>query len=283
MNSSKGVITMLNETLGTNIRKYRLALNWTQEKLSDVLCISHQVISKWENGITVPDIAALCSLSKTFNVSLDELCGITPQQVDSFIEGIENENKKDRKTYESLYAKWKEIEKQLKCHPTNDRLLFVALKLLRTMHDTIETDVQKEIVNAEILKISERLLDFSRNDSYRSYANYNLAVYYTEQVNLKRGNEQDIINARKSKQYADLVLYKDMHKTSYLTFGTTTLQEDCKAKEKTLIEMIDATKSACRNLLRCYKHIDNKNIDIADLYKLLADLDAFSAKLSSVL
>ena len=151
------------------------------------------------------------------------------------------------------------------------------------MHDTIETDVQKEIVNAEILKTSERLLDFSRNDSYRSYANYNLAVYYTEQVNLKRGNEQDIINARKSKQYADLVLYKDMHKTSYLTFGTTTLQEDCKAKEKTLIEMIDATKSACRNLLRCYKHIDNKNIDIADLYKLLADLDAFSAKLSSVL
>ena len=66
------------------------------------------------------------------------------------------------------------------------------------MHDKIEADAQKEIVNAEILKVSERILDFSRNDSYRSYANYNLAVYYSEQVNLKRGNEQDMKNAQKS-------------------------------------------------------------------------------------
>ena len=67
------------------------------------------------------------------------------------------------------------------------------------MHDKIETDAQKKMVNAEILNVSERLLDFSRNDSYRSYANYNLAVYYSEQVNLKRSNEQDIKNAEKSK------------------------------------------------------------------------------------
>ena len=221
---------------------------------------------------------------KNFNLSLDELCGITPQQVDAFIEEIRNENKKDDTTYQSLYAKWDEIEKQLMYHPTNDKLLFVTLKFLRTMHDKIETDAQKEMVNAEILKVSERLLDFSRNDSYRSYANYNLAVYYSEQVNLKRSNEQDIKNAKKSKMYADLVLYKDMHKTFYLTFGATTLQEDWIAKGKTLIEMIDATKRACENLIRCYKHhfsdIDNESKSHTELSQFLNEIEVFLSKLS---
>ncbi len=267
---------MVNEILGANIRKYRLAFNWTQEKLADALCVSHQVISKWENGIATPDIVTLYSLSRIFNVSLDDLCGIATQQVDAFIEEIENENKKDNITYQSLYTKWNEIEKQLKYYPTNDKLLFVTLNFLRTMHDKIETDVQKEMVNAEILKVSERLLDFSRNDSYRSYANYNLAVYYSEQVNLKRSNEQDIKNAEKSKMYADLVLYKDMHKSFYLTFGATTLQEDCIAKEKTLIEMIDATKRACENLIRCYTH--NTCLECNEL---LNEIEVFSSKLGA--
>ena len=69
---------MVNEILGANIRKYRLAFNWTQEKLADILCVSHQVISKWENGIAAPDIAILCSLTRIFNVSLDDLCGVSP-------------------------------------------------------------------------------------------------------------------------------------------------------------------------------------------------------------
>lgn len=40
---------MVNEVLGRNIRKYRLELGWTQEKLAVVICVSHQVISKWES------------------------------------------------------------------------------------------------------------------------------------------------------------------------------------------------------------------------------------------
>ncbi len=274
---------MLNEILGANIRKYRLTFNWTQEKLGDVLSVSHQVISKWENGIAYPDIVTLCSLSRIFNVTLDELCGVTQQHIDSFIEEIENENKKNNITFRTLLAKWEEIEKQLMFHSINDKILFVVLKFLRTMHDKIETDAQKEMVNAEILKVSERLLDFSRNDSYRSYANYNLAVYYSEQVNLKRSNEQDVKNAEKSKMYADLVLYKDMNKSFYLTFGATTLQEDLKAKEKTFVEMIDATKIACKNLIRSYKYHfydDNKSEFCKAVVALLNELEIFSRKVS---
>ena len=164
---------MTNEIIGENIRKYRLALNWTQEKLADTLCVSHQVISKWENGIATPDIATICSLAKIFNISLDGLCGFAPEQSNSIILGIEDEVNESSATYNTLYDKWKDVEKELVYYPINDDLFYAALKLLHAIHDRVETDRQKEVVNADILKVSERLLDFSRNDAYRSFANLN--------------------------------------------------------------------------------------------------------------
>lgn len=240
---------MVNEILGVNIRKNRLVLNWTQEKLADALCVSHQVISKWENGIATPDITILCSLARIFNVTLDDLCGLSPEQANFLITEIEDEINKNNTTYESLYTKWKEVEKQLIYYPLNDDLLYAALKLLLKTHDSIETNQQRETVNADILKVSEQLLDFSRNDSYRSFANFNLAIYYSEQVNPSRSNEQDIENAKKAKMYAELVLYKDMPHTFYLNFGAVTIQEHCTTQEETLIKMVSAAKGACRNLM----------------------------------
>lgn len=245
---------MTNEILGENIRKNRLALNWTQEKLADILCVSHQVISKWENGIATPDIATICSLAKIFNISLDGLCGFAPEQSNSIILEIEYEINKNNTTYDFLYARWKEVEKELVYYPINDDLLYAALKLLHAIHSRVETDQQKETVNADILKISERLLDFSRNDAYRSFANFNLAIYYSEQVHINRNDQQDIENARKAKAYAELVLYKDMPHAFYLGFGATTTVERRDNHEETLIKMVSAAKSACRNLIHFSRH-----------------------------
>lgn len=273
----------MNEVLGRNIRKYRLSLNWTQEKLANILCISHQVISKWENGIAYPDIEILCSMVQIFNVSLDELCGIKPDNIDIIVGEIEKDIQSEKATYSFLHSKWGMIENQLMLYPNNEKLLFTALNFLRTMHDKVETDAQKNVVNAQILKISERILDFSKNDSYRSYANSYLAVYYLEQVNFYRNNESDIINAKKAKTYADLVLYKDMSKTLYHSFGASNAKEDLIEKEKTLTELINATKTACKNLINSYTH-NSSNIKISDsvVTKNLKELEIFSNKLTSI-
>lgn len=245
---------MINEILGKNIRRHRLALNWTQEKLADILCVSHQVISKWENGIATPDIATICSLAKIFNVSLDCLCSFAPDQSNSIISEIEDEINKSNTTYDPLITKWKEVEKELVYYPINDDLLYAALKLLHAIHSRVETDQQKDAVNADILKISERILDFSRNDAYRSFANFNLAIYYSEQVHINRNDQQDIENAIKAKAYAELVLYKDMPHAFYLGFDATTTVERRANHEETLIKMVSAAKGVCRNLLHFSRH-----------------------------
>lgn len=274
---------MTNEILGKNLRKHRLALNWTQEKLADTLCVSHQVISKWENGIAMPDIATICSLAKVFNVSLDGLCGFVPEQSNSIISEIENEVNKSSATYNSLYGKWKAVEKELVYYPINDDLLYAALRLLHAIHNRVETDPQKDTVNADILKVSERLLDFSRNDVYRSFANLNLAIYYSEQVHMNRCSQQDIENARKAKMHAELVLYKDMPLTFYHHFGATTVEKRGANHAETLIKMVGAAKGACRNLLHFTKHFPAETEQRREIYAdVSALLNEIESKLSTL-
>ena len=273
----KGMNDMVNEILGSNIRQNRLNLNWTQEKMAEKLCVSHQVISKWENGIAAPDITALCAMAGIFGISLDALCGVDENQTESLIEEMERMTARLENTYEVLYAKWKEMENRVLLNPADDRLLYNALCFLRVAHDRVVSDGQKEQINEEIRRISQRLLDFSRNDSYRSYANYNLAVYYDEQVNTLRGDAQDAENARRSKKYADLVLYKDMMKTFYHSFGTVTLEEKCLADKETLCEMVRTAIGACKNLMRLQKHFPEtcENTNCEEIMNMLNKATAY--------
>jgi len=55
------------------ISTYRKSLNLTQVELAGMLGVSFQTISKWENGIAVPDIYMLSRLADIFDVTLDEL------------------------------------------------------------------------------------------------------------------------------------------------------------------------------------------------------------------
>ena len=146
----------------------------------------------------------------------------------------------------------------------------------------METDQQKDTVNADILKVSEKLLDFSRNDVYRSFANLNLAIYYSEQVNPKRGNEEDMENARKSKMHAELVFYKDMPHALYLIIGAATTQKHGNKLEETLTNMVGAAKSACKNLLHFTKHFPTEAKQRSETYAdVSALLNEIEIKLSS--
>ena len=61
--------------IGEKIRLLRTKNKMTQEQLADRLGISYQSVSRWENGITYPDIEILPAIAKHFAVSLDYLLG----------------------------------------------------------------------------------------------------------------------------------------------------------------------------------------------------------------
>ena len=60
-------------SIGENIARLRKENGWTQAELGEKLGVSNQAVSKWELGMTMPDISLIIPLSIIFQISADEL------------------------------------------------------------------------------------------------------------------------------------------------------------------------------------------------------------------
>ena len=70
-------------SFGENLIRLRKEYNLSQEDLANQIHVTRQTISKWELGITVPDMDILVDISKLFSISIDELVGnVTKQEVE---------------------------------------------------------------------------------------------------------------------------------------------------------------------------------------------------------
>ena len=82
--------------IAANIAKFRRERGMTQEALAEVLGVSAQTISKWENAATWPDVALLPLIADVFGVTIDALYGreddrqaVSPEQaIDRVIEAV---------------------------------------------------------------------------------------------------------------------------------------------------------------------------------------------------
>lgn len=65
----------VSETLGAKIARLRKEKGYTQEEFSQLLDVTAQAVSKWENDISCPDIMLLPKISQLLGVSIDEMLG----------------------------------------------------------------------------------------------------------------------------------------------------------------------------------------------------------------
>lgn len=61
------------ELIGTKIQTLRKNKSITQAQLAEVLSVSSQSVSKWENHLSVPDISLLPIIARYFGITMDEL------------------------------------------------------------------------------------------------------------------------------------------------------------------------------------------------------------------
>ncbi len=59
--------------IGKKIRYLRKRNHITQEQLAEVLSVSYQAVSKWENDRSTPDIDLLPIIARYFGITMDEL------------------------------------------------------------------------------------------------------------------------------------------------------------------------------------------------------------------
>jgi putative transcriptional regulator len=69
--------------LSNNIKEIRKAKGLSQEELAIKLNVVRQTISKWENGLSVPDSEMLISISKVLETSVSTLLGEDIKHLDT--------------------------------------------------------------------------------------------------------------------------------------------------------------------------------------------------------
>lgn len=74
--------------IGQKIAEMRKKHHMTQNDLAETLFVTHQAISKWENGKSIPNLEILYELTKLFNITIDYLL---------------DDNELDEDTYEIMF------------------------------------------------------------------------------------------------------------------------------------------------------------------------------------
>lgn len=64
---------MDNKRIGKLISELRKKKGLTQQELGDKVGVGFRAVSKWENGVTLPDISIIFELSKVLGINVDQL------------------------------------------------------------------------------------------------------------------------------------------------------------------------------------------------------------------
>ena len=106
--------TMDKEQFGAFVAERRKEKNMTQKELADMLRISDKAVSKWERGLSFPDITMLRPLSQLLDVSLTELIEgrtmeneerLNRSEVDEMLKHTMDLNEKEAKRVSELHKK----------------------------------------------------------------------------------------------------------------------------------------------------------------------------------
>ena len=151
---------MTNINIGNKIRELRKKKGITQEVLASVLSVSPQAVSKWESGLTYPDMEMIPVIAGYFEVSMDILFDYDVREMKAKIQKIIKDARKyffdDTEKYIAI------MQDALQEYPCNEELLTSLLDAyeynLREKGDTSRLD--------EMIELSQKIITES-NDFIR--------------------------------------------------------------------------------------------------------------------
>lgn len=230
--------------IGEKIKELRKSQDITQEKLADYLNISYQAVSKWENGLALPDITLLPKLANFFGVSTDELLDLKASE-------NEAERKKYEEQYQELNRKGKVLEKIELCrevlskYPRNYQWMLNLAYSLVSYCSTSEQQKysQEHKFKEEAIDLCERVLEDCTVDSIRHSAIQILCYNYPD-----IGKKEQAVKLAES--MPDMLLCKEA-----LLSRIYSGEECLKQNQSNLLQMIDYCagilyEMSCRKDLR---------------------------------
>ncbi len=120
----------MSKTIGEILKELRKANGMTQEQVADALNVSFQSISRWENGLSYPDITLVPTIARLFDVSTDTLFDMDTTERERTRERYEQQYKEHRKNG-NLSACRDEMQEALEQFPRDHHIM---MNLAETLH-----------------------------------------------------------------------------------------------------------------------------------------------------
>ncbi|CDD06732.1 dNA-binding protein [Dorea sp. CAG:317] len=205
--------------MNTVIQEKRKELGLTQEQVAEYLNVSTPAVSKWEKGITSPDISILPQLARFLKIDLNTLFCFTEDMTMTEINYFCREVS-DIVQAEGFIAGFKTAIAKLHEYPHNETLLYyMALQLDGHLLMSGMDDTTKEPYEAEIISWYSKLTD-STDDKISNSAKFMLASRYIRSADYEKAQEildsmpskEDIISSMADKLMLQVSIYEQQGK-----------------------------------------------------------------------
>lgn len=289
----------MQKTMGQIIRKLRKERNLTQEELAELLGVTFQAVSKWENGAGMPDISQIVPIAHVFGVSTDVLFG-------TFGSNDKEEVLKIIKKAQSLLSsplsadgllkKYRSLQDGLKLYPNNTALLLECLEtgiaLSYPENDVYDAENADSIYH-ECIRYANLIISYSQNTTDVLRAHMIMVILHSAYGNFKEANshaehfpwradfnihvmyayyahwKKDYKTEAKSCQYGVLHYLEGMLNITTRLAKAYVIQGQYKDAAKTIETMLAVIECIFRgeDILPPLHHREN-----VDLYIMLADI-----------
>lgn len=156
------------KNIGQRIKDLRKKNDLTQEKLADYLGVTYKSVSKWECGLTTPDLALIVPLSKILGVSTDELLGA--KETDARLEELERLYDEAGKI-DCLNACLPISETAVNEYPSDMKWLNrYAWDIWCRANDTIPDGEEFEAVREKVIEMFDRVIGNTDDDEIKATA-----------------------------------------------------------------------------------------------------------------
>ncbi|MDD4125246.1 MAG: helix-turn-helix transcriptional regulator [Eubacteriales bacterium] len=155
--------------IGEKIKELRRKDDMTQEKLADFLCVTYQTVSKWETGVTSPDLSLIVPLARLFKVTTDELFNFNES-----IEDIKRAKLKQRymDTFKTGDTVMRLIvcEEAVKAYPGDMKWLNQYAWAIWCNAFSISDDTAFNTERDKVIALFKRVIENCENDEIKSNA-----------------------------------------------------------------------------------------------------------------
>ncbi len=160
-------------TFGQTLKALRRERDMTQEQLAELLHLSPQAISRWENDVVMPDISVFPLLTNIFHVTADYLLGIDITKNDEKIQAYLADA--ETALYNGKFEQYTQILREAYAQFPTSHIVMVKLA------DAIVNEYSRKGTKTydEVYTLCNRILAESTDNDIRQEATQTLGIAYS--------------------------------------------------------------------------------------------------------